>query len=296
MLVALSERGIVSVEGLGPPSGDGTVNPINLGNQRAVTQLLLQRHFQTGMQHGQSPEDQTPSWQTQSSTASTPEQQSQASEYATSPLTPVTPQQTLPTLLFNQPQFASDENSGNLLVQGSCNNFIPGSSAQEQAGNLGAHKTQATAPLQDADYFQDAQILPTWLFDLPQSPCDDNSGHLLVQESYSNLTPEPSIQGQAKDLGTYQTQATAPLQDAEPSQDAQPLQASQQLEFTINGNPGCLPIQESYSESIPEPSVQGQADIETCQTRSTAPSLDTQPFQDTRYFQDAGSCQDEELI
>ncbi|KAK2046513.1 hypothetical protein LZ31DRAFT_195991 [Colletotrichum somersetense] len=262
MLVALSERGIVSVEGLGPPSGDGTADPINLVTQRAVTQLL-QRPFQPGMQHDQSPEDQTPAWQTQSSTASTPEQQSQASESATSLLTPVTPQHTLPTSLFNQPRFASDDSSGNLLMRRSCNNFIPGSSAQEQAGKLGAHQTQAAAPLQDAEpfedagYFQDAQVLPTWLFDLPQSPFDDNAGHLLVQESYSNLSPESSIQGQAKDLVTYQTQATAPLQDAEPSQDAescqdagpsqdaQPFGVSLQLELTINVNPGYLPVQES---------------------------------------------------
>ncbi|KAK2032376.1 hypothetical protein LX32DRAFT_196528 [Colletotrichum zoysiae] len=271
MLVALSEHGIVSLEGLGPPSGDGTADHINLVNQRAVTQLL-QRPFQTGRQHGQSPEDQTRGWQAQSSTASTPEQQSQASDSATSSLAPVTPQQTLPTSLFNQPRFASDDNSGNLLVQRSCNSVIPGSSAQEQAGNLDAHQTEA-APLQDAEpfedagYFQDAQVLPTWLFDLPQSPSDDNSGHLLVQESYSNLSPESSIQGQAEDLGTYQTQATAPLQDAEPSQDAessqdaQPLRFSLQLELTINVNPGYVPVQESRSDSIPEPSVQGQADL-----------------------------------
>ncbi|KAK1988574.1 hypothetical protein LZ30DRAFT_698904 [Colletotrichum cereale] len=74
------------------------------------------------------------------------------------------------------------------------------------------------------------QTLPASYLDLPQLPFNNDSGYLPVQESYSEFTPESSIQGQA-DLGTQHLQAIASSQNAQSLQDTETWQDSPQGEL-----------------------------------------------------------------
>ncbi|WDK11607.1 hypothetical protein CGRA01v4_02886 [Colletotrichum graminicola] len=165
----------------------------------------------------------------------------------------------------------------------------PGGQPQLSTGNTSEQQSQASRQA-TSQYFPVTLVTPqqtllTSYHDPPQFTFNDDWGHLPVQESHSDFILEYSLQGQA-DLETRQRQAIVPSQDAGPFQDVQPLQDSLQLAFPFDDNSGYLPVQESYSNSIQESPVQGQADLGTHQRQAIAPPQDELPFQDALSFQD----------